>query len=270
MGICVSTTRSTASETEEVGASRQSDGGLPAGRERTRFSLPRDTALAPLPRRAARAPTAPRREFPHEAAQPLAAHLDAAALARFAMTSRATLPLLQDAQRRLQTIANAATDEIHAFAASWAVGLDGRSPALRAIGELPAAQRADILAHAITEYRLQDSDEQSLQASRERFSRICHQMTGMSGHPRFAELASLLVHEALPHTYHVIEQWRATNTDEPIRWALRAIAGLPRTQRRPLIHFMQTNIVQMVVPADRPDALRVLDEAARRYPALGC
>lgn len=257
MGICVSTRRSTLSDGDVSEETRGSISGV-SGQRANSVSRSRSPMLSSLPAHSRRTPE---REFPHEVADAATSYMDSATLARFALTSRATLHRLADAQRRMEAIGAAAEEEIQAFANAGAEALDVTSPALRNIGELPSAQRADLLARAITAYILHDNNPLTFEASRNRFALLCQQLGTLHDHPRFSRLAAGLVQDALPKTYASGQAWQTVNTDEPLRQALQVIVALPMRQRGGLADFMRNNVVHMILPADRTDALRAINGA---------
>ena len=259
MGICISSARSTVSgnQVSEVADASPQDASTQQGNSFARSQSATLSSLSPRSRRSSGG------EFPHEVAVATSPYMDATTLARFAMTSHSTLHHLSDVQRRMDAITAAAEEEIRAFVAPNVETLDISSPALQNICELPPTQRADILGSAIAWYMMRDENETTFQASRNRFALLCQQLEALHDHPRFFQLAAQLVQNALPATYDSGE-WRTVNTDEPLRQALQSIAALPMNQRRRLVDFMRTAIVHLVLPADRAEAVRALNESVGR------
>lgn len=261
MGICMSSARSTVSgdQVSEVMDTSPQEASTQRGNS---FARSQSATLSSLPPRSRRG--SGEGEFPHEVAVATTPFMDFSTLARFAMTSHSTLHHLSNVQRRMDAITAAAEEEIRAFVVPDVETLDISSPALQNIRELPPTQRADILGRAIAGYMLRDNNQTTFQASRNRFALLCQQLEALHDHPRFFQLAAQLVQNALPATYGSEGAWQTVNTDEPLRQALQSIAALPVNQRRRLVDYMRTNIVHLILPADRADALRAMNESVGR------
>ena len=207
------------------------------------------------------------RELPYGVGTALSAYVDATSLGRLAMTSRSATVWLPEALGRIESIAAAVVSEIEAFSNPAAQGLSGTSPALRRIGELPPDRRAQLLESAVSTYVLQfggdgdgDGDE-AIVAARSRFGELCNQVHALPRNERFTQLVSGLARDALAETYHTGQQWNMRNTIEPLRQVLPLIAALPKRERHSLANYLRSNVIHLIRPADRNDAVIAINRA---------
>lgn len=259
MGICISTNRSSSAGDETPGTTTHAATASPEQR-RSRSLGARPTGLSSRP---PSPPEAMERELPYGVGTALSAYVDATSLGRLAMTSRSATVWLPEALGRIESIAAAVVSEIEAFSNPAAQGLSGTSPALRRIGELPPDRRAQLLETAVSRYVLQfggDGDE-AIVASRSRFGELCNQVQALPRNERFTQLVSGLARDALAETYHTGQQWNMRNTIEPLRQVLPLIAALPKRERHSLANYLRSNVIHLIRPADRNEAVIAINRA---------